>query len=91
MDAPLSSRIRGNVKLISRQGKTFGIIVGDDLRDYMFLPSYMEIPEQFLYLNPLTPVEFSPWHHGVGKLRAWNVSVLPSTEIPDGESLQSRN
>lgn len=83
-----SVRIRGFVKLIQKEGKIFGVIVGDDLRDYFFIPSCMKMPPLFHSLELKTTVEFTPRSTERG-MRAWNVSVLRTTEHSHGESLQS--
>ena len=80
----MTHRIRGSVKLISKQGKVFGVIVGDDLRDYFFIPSCLKLPVQFPIIEVSTIVEFTPRSTERG-MRAWNVSVLPSPERSHGE------
>ncbi len=84
----MTHRIRGSVKLISKQGKVFGVIVGDDLRDYFFIPSCLKSPPQFLTIEINAVVEFTPRSTERG-MRAWNVSVLPLMERSHGESYQS--
>lgn len=84
----MTHRIRGSVKLISKQGKIFGVIVGDDLRDYFFIPSCLKLPAAFHSLELQAVVEFTPRSTERG-MRAWNVSVLHSPERSHGESVQS--
>ena len=73
-----SVRIRGTVKLIEREPRIFGLIEGDDLRDYMFIPSYLREPLLFLSLTINATVEFTPRSTMRG-MRAWNISVLSTT------------
>ena len=86
-------RIRGTIKFVSRkplQAKTFAIVLGDDFRDYFFIPSYMELPAHFVGLKELLRVEFEPRARDSSreKLYAWGVSVLSTTETPRAESIQ---
>ena len=81
-----SVRIRGFVKLIEREPRIFGVIEGDDLRDYMFIPSYLREPMLFLKLAQHATVEFTPRSTMRG-MRAWNISVLSfSPESASGEA-----
>ena len=87
----MTHRIRGTIKLISRQPKVFGIILGDDFRDYFFIPSYMQVPEQFVGLTSACKltVEFEPRARlNTDKRYAWDVSVLFTTtaEHTDAEA-----
>lgn len=84
----MTHRIRGTVKLIEKQGKIYGVIIGDDLRDYFFIPSCLKLPAQFQTLEISAHVEFTPRSTERG-MRAWNVSVLRTPERSHGESLQS--
>ena len=84
-----SVRIRGTVKHVERAPRIYGIIEGDDLRDYMFIPSYFRDPLQFLTLPINCVVEFTPRSTMRG-MRAWNISVLSlSSEITHGEKDQN--
>lgn len=81
----MTHRIRGKIKLLSLQGKVYGVIVGDDLRDYFFIPSMLRVPSLFPQLEMHAHVEFTPRSTERG-MRAWNVSVLHSrTESSHGE------
>lgn len=81
----MTHRIRGKVKLIHKDGKIFGVILGDDLRDYFFIPSFLRVPSAFHALESGAHVEFTPRSTEKG-MRAWNVSVLISvTETTHGE------
>ena len=82
----MTHRIRGKVKLIHKHGKIFGVIMGDDLRDYFFIPSLMQYPHAFHALEQHSPVEFMAKATPTG-LRAVDISVLISvTETTYGES-----
>lgn len=102
----MTHRIRGSVKLIiARPGKIFGVIIGDDLRDHMFIPSYVRVPgvtvgtQSIDELNSLRDQYFRSLTPGTiveftprsteRGMRAMNVSVLPFPERSHGESLQS--
>lgn len=66
---------------LSRTG--FGIIVGDDERHYMFLPSYMRLPQLMPQLTLGSTVTFVPRDTERG-MRARNITVLVlATEMPD--------
>ena len=71
----MTRRIRGKVELISPGPRIFGIITGDDLREYFFIPSSLHLPPLFATLRPDQGVEFTPRSTFKG-MRAWNVSVL---------------
>lgn len=80
-------RTLGTIKHLSRWPKVFGIIIGDDLREYFFIPSFLDTPVLFTSLEIGTPVEFLPYWTG-SKWRA-NLVTVPSriqkTEPPGGE------
>ena len=81
-------RIRGFIKLLSKQDRVFGIIEGDDLREYFFIPSYLREPAGFQSLTEHVPVEFTP-RSTIRGMRAWNVSVLSLPEKPNGEEARA--
>lgn len=101
----MTHRIRGAVKLVSKSGKIFGVIIGDDLRDHFFLPSSVRVPgviaanHSLAELNTLRDTYFQSLVQGMlveftprstdRGMRALNVSVLPSSERSHGESIQS--
>ena len=101
----MTHRIRGSVKLISTTPKVFGVIVGDDLRDYFFIPSSVRVPgiraweHSLEALNGLRDSYFASLTPGMlveftprstaRGMRAGNVSVLRLTERSHGEVLQS--
>lgn len=85
-------RIGGHIHKIqydrlSRTG--FGIIVGDDERHYMFLPSYMRLPQLMPQLTLGSTVSFDPRDTPRG-MRARNITVLAiATEMPDGSATRN--
>lgn len=81
----MTHRIRGKIKLISKQGKIFGVIYGDDLKDYFFIPSFLRIPDAFPLLTVNTVMEFTPAPSEKG-WRAYNVTVItaPMMETTHG-------
>ena len=75
------TRSYGKIKFLSRGPKIFGVVVGDDLRDYFFIPSFLEYPAQFHQLVEYIRVEFTP-HWTGDKWRAWHISV-PSLDLTE--------
>ena len=69
----------------------FGIIVGSDERHYMFLPSYMRLPQLMPQLTLGSTVTFDPKETPRG-LRARNITVthVASPEMPDGEAARNQ-
>lgn len=73
------------------QRSGFGIIIGDDDRDYFFMPSYMRLPQYFPQLTLGSKFTFDPEDHPRG-WRARNITVVciaEPTEIPRAQA--SRN
>lgn len=66
----------------------FGIIVGDDGHHYMFLPSYMRLPQFFPQLTLGSTVTFDPKMTDRG-MRARNITVIHVAECSDGEAHQA--
>lgn len=70
-------RIGGSVHKLQYDRTTrtgFGIIVGDDERHYMFLPSYMRLPQLMPQLTIGSTVTFDPKDTPRG-MRARNITV----------------
>lgn len=64
----------------------FGIIVGDDERHYMFLPSYMRLPQLMPQITLGSTVTFDPKDTPRG-MRARNITVLAiAVEMVDAEA-----
>lgn len=80
----MTHRIRGKIKVLSKESRIFGVIIGDDLRDYFFIPSFLRVPTLFQSLECEAVVEFTPRSTEKG-MRAWNVSVLNAAERSHGE------
>lgn len=82
-------RIGGRIhKLSYNQGERrgYGIIVGDDERHYLFLPSYLRYPQLFPQLTLGSTVTFDPKSHERG-MRARNITVTviaTASETIDG-------
>jgi hypothetical protein len=84
----MSFRIQGRVKEISMSKPMYGIITGDDDREYFFIPSFFQHKRAYFGLRPGSRLEFLPDSTTRG-LRADKITVLSiqtDTEIPvDGE------
>lgn len=80
-------RLQGSIKRVSTAPKIFGVIVGDDQRDYFFIPSLMRVKSEFFRLREGLRVEFESTVTDTG-LRAADVCVLwlsSDPKVPHGE------
>lgn len=68
-------RIRGKIKLVKFDQQIFGVIDGDDGRDYFFIPSLMLHKQTYWRLEPGFTVEFMPLPTDHG-FRASEITVL---------------
>ena len=86
----MTFRIQGIVKTISMAKPIFGIISGDDGREYFFIPSFFQFKQAYWCLAEGSRLEFVPQPTSRG-LRAEEITVLSTptaTEIPrDGEEI----
>lgn len=81
-------RLQGSIKRVSTAPKIFGVILGDDQRDYFFIPSMMRVKSEFFRLREGLRVEFDSNLTAQG-LRAGDVFVLwlsSDNKVPHGES-----
>lgn len=81
-------RIGGTIHKINynRDERTgYAIIIGDDSRHYMALPSYFRLPQLFPQLTPGSTVTFDPKTHDRG-MRARNVTVTHVAEISSAQA-----
>ena len=79
-------RTRGTIKHLSKWPKVFGIIIGDDLREYMFIPSFLDTPVLFTALEVGMLVEFLPcWTGSRWRANLVTVPSLVSTEPHGGK------
>lgn len=86
----MTFRIQGHVKTISMAKPIFGIILGDDDREYFFIPSFFQFKQAYWCLLPGARLEFLPQATSRG-LRAEDITVLSTpteTEMSrDGEEI----
>jgi cold shock CspA family protein len=85
----MTTRIQGSVKEISTRKPIFGIILGDDDREYFFMPSSCQFKQTYWCLHPGSRLEFHPFTSDRG-LRAEDISVLSTpdaAELSDGERI----
>ena len=85
-------RIEGAIKRLSTAPKIYGVVTGDDSRDYFFLPSFMRTKTEFFRVNEGMRVEFDSLMTENG-YRALDMVVLwlsLSKELHSGESASSK-
>ena len=85
-------RIQGRVKRLCTAPKVFGIVAGDDGKDYLFLPSSMQTKSEFYRVLTGMTMEFDALSTASG-CRAFDVNVLWLSLHEghgDGESASSK-